>query len=80
MFEKTTGTTIHDANLIQHRALDDAKEEREWLTKLPRMADIMFGVCSADARKPCSVFVDSFRAYFDQYAINSAFVASGHKR
>jgi DNA polymerase III epsilon subunit-like protein len=80
MFELATGKTMHASNLIQHRALDDAKAEREWLTKLPRMADIMFGVSSADARQKCSASVDSFRAYFDQYANNSGFVANGHKK
>ena len=76
MFEKATGKTMLAAKLIQHRALDDAKAEREWLTKLPLMADIMFGVSSAGARRPCSVSVHSFRTYFEQYAKNRDFVAN----
>ena len=47
--------------LVAHRALDDAKAEREWL-KLPELTRVLF-----DAHTPCGVSMANLKEYMSQY-------------
>ncbi|MEC7287858.1 MAG: hypothetical protein VXU42_04130, partial [Verrucomicrobiota bacterium] len=56
-----TGHAMEAGGLTAHRALDDAKAEREWL-KLPELTSTLF-----DSSKPCAVSMAALKAYFAQY-------------
>jgi len=55
-----------------HRALDDAKAERLWLTTLPGFCDMFFGAGKAK----CSISLHAFRTYHEQYQKRRAFKKS----
>ena len=58
---QTGHLSMEAGGLTAHRALDDAKAEREWL-KLPVLTKTLF-----DSSKPCAVSMAALKAYFAQY-------------
>ena len=58
---QTGHISMEAGGLTAHRALDDAKAEREWL-KLPVLTKTLF-----DSSKPCAVSMAALKAYFAQY-------------
>ena len=61
LYKLQTGYEMEAGGLTAHRALDDAKAEREWL-KLPVLTKTLF-----DSSKPCAVSMAALKAYFAQY-------------
>ena len=72
LYYKATQRTMEEAGLIAHRALPDAKAEREWMTKLQSMKDAMFG---GNPRLKCAVSMRTFRTYHEQYQKNRQYKA-----
>jgi hypothetical protein len=57
--------------LIPHRALDDAKAERNWLTKLPELTQALYG---ENPRLQCGVSLRKFQIYAEQYEKHKRFL------
>jgi len=57
--------------LIPHRALDDAKAERNWLTKLPQLTQALYG---DNPRLECGIFLQKFQIYAEQNAKRKVFL------
>ena len=57
--------------LTAHRALDDAKAERDWLTKLPQLTKALYG---DNPRLECGISLQKFQIYAEQYAKRKAFL------
>jgi DNA polymerase III epsilon subunit-like protein len=57
--------------LIPHRALDDAKAERNWLTKLPELTQALNG---ENPRLQCGVSLRKFQIYAEQYEKHKRFL------
>ena len=72
LYYKATQRTMAEAGLIAHRALPDAKAERDWMTKLQSMKDAMFG---EKPRFECAVSMRAFRKYHEQYQIHRQYKA-----
>ena len=66
----TNGNKMKDYGLQEHRALDDAKAERQWMTVLPEIKDVLYG----SPKKQCAVSLASFRKYHEQYQRHRAFL------
>ncbi len=49
---------MEEIGLTPHRALDDAKAERLWLTKLPAVKETLFG---SSPRLPCGISIGKAR-------------------
>ena len=58
-----TGKNMKESGWTAHRALDDAKSERSWLTELPRFSEMFFG----DGKVKCVISLQAFRTYHEQY-------------
>jgi len=56
----TNGKTMNQAGLSQHRALDDTKASREWLTKLDDMAELIYGA----PRRPTAISLAVLAKYY----------------
>ena len=65
------GQSMDASGLIPHRATDDARAERTWLTKLPEFVAIMYGTSA----KPCNTSLELLRTYCEQYERNVALEA-----
>lgn len=70
LYKMATGKTMQENGLCPHRALNDAKAEREWL-KLPAVTNALFG---STPRLQCAVSLVSFRAYSEQYKKHYMFI------
>ena len=68
----TDGKKMKDYGLQEHRALDDAKAERTWMTVLPEIKDVLYG----PQKQQCAVSIASFRAYHVQYQKHRALLKS----
>jgi len=53
----TGGEKMSDIGLTAHRALDDAKAERPWLTELTEFLSIVYG----QEKKKCVISLKEFR-------------------
>jgi hypothetical protein len=58
-------------NLTAHRAVDDAKSERDWLTKLPQLTQALYG---DNPRLECGISLQKFKIYAEQYAKRKVFL------
>ena len=73
IFMKATGgKNMKQMGWTAHRALDDAKAERLWLTTLPEFSDMFFGA----EKVKCSISLQAFRKYHEQYQKHRAFKKS----
>ena len=71
LYRMATGKSMEENGLCPHRALDDAKAEREWLS-LPAVITALYG---SAPRLPCAVSLASYRTYSEQYEKHRAFLA-----
>ena len=55
---------MEECGLTLHRALHDAKAERNWLTKLPQLSQALYG---DNPRLQCGVSLQKFQIYAEQY-------------
>jgi hypothetical protein len=60
-----------ECGFTPHRALDDAKAERNWLTKLPELTQALYG---DNPRLECGVSLQKFRSYAEQYEKRKQFL------
>jgi len=65
--ESNTNQDHEDHELVAHRAPDDAKAERIWLTDLPAISAIFF---TGQAMVKCAISAADFRKYHEQYQRN----------
>ena len=68
----TGGKNMKQMGWTAHRALDDAKAERHWLTALPEFSDMFFGA----EKVKCSISLPAFRKYHEQYQKHREFKRS----
>ena len=70
IFMKATGgKNRKQMGWTAHRALDDAKAERLWLTTLPEFSDMFFGT----EEVKCYISLQAFRKYHEEYQKHGAF-------
>jgi hypothetical protein len=62
---------MEECGLTLHRALDDAKAERNWLTKLPQLTQALYG---DTPRLQCGISLQKFQIYAEQYAKRKVFL------
>jgi hypothetical protein len=62
---------MEECGLTLHKALDDAKAERIWLTKLPQLTQALYG---DTPRLQCGVSMRKFQIYADQYEKRKRFL------
>jgi hypothetical protein len=62
---------MEECGLTLHRALDDAKAERNWLTKLPQLTQALYG---DNPRLQCGVSLRKFQIYAEQYEKRKRFL------
>ncbi len=73
LFKMATGREMdEDEDLTPHRALDDAKAEREWMMNLKPFDDLLFG--DGAQQRPCVISMADVRAYCAQYEKNRVYV------
>jgi len=72
LFRKANeGKGMLECHFTPHRALDDAKAERNWLTKLPELTQALYG---QSPRLECGVSLQKFRIYAEQYEKRKRFL------
>jgi len=72
LFRKANeGKGMLECHFTPHRALDDAKAERNWLTKLPELTQALYG---DSPRLECGVSLQKFRIYAEQYEKRKRFL------
>jgi hypothetical protein len=64
LYSMATTSTMKDQGLTAHRALDDAKAERVWVTKLPEVGAAFFG---DSPRLKCGISLEAVTRYHEQY-------------
>jgi len=62
---------MKECGLTLHKALDDAKAERIWLTKLPQLTQALYG---DNPRLQCGVSLRKFQIYAEQYEKRKRFL------
>lgn len=67
----TKGVTMSANGLTEHRALDDSKSTLEWVTGLPEIKEVMFGL----PRRPTAISIDALGAYYAQKRKHKEFIA-----
>jgi hypothetical protein len=73
LFKMATGKEMaEDEDLTPHRALDDAKAEREWMMNLKPFDDLLFG--DGAQQRACVLSMANVHAYCSQYEKNRAYV------
>ncbi len=70
LFRMAEKRGMEEIGLTPHRALDDAKAERLWLTKLPAVKEALF---DGSPRLPCGISIGKFRTNAEQFEKNKAF-------
>lgn len=74
LFTKATkGATMREKGLQEHRALDDSKATAEWVTGLPEVSEVMFGL----PRRPTAISIDALGGYYAQIRKHKSFLLSG---
>jgi hypothetical protein len=64
LYSMATASTMKDQGLTAHRALDDAKAERVWVTELPEVGAAFFG---DSPRLKCGISLAAVTRYHEQY-------------
>ena len=73
LFKMATGKEMaEDEDLTPHRALDDAKAEREWMMNLKPFDDLLFG--DGAQQRACVLSMANVHAYCSQYEKNRVYV------